>query len=238
MFAVIFEVQPKKSHWDDYLNLAKRLKPELAKIDGFLDNERFGSTRTQGRILSLSTWRDEKALIRWRTLGVHHEVQERGRFEIFADYHLRVAEITADSEAPKDQELQQQRFDLTEVGTAKFVTISEVTPCETGTSVASDLEGLPENGAHGVVDREVFESIYNPGKLLLLVSWSDAAACERFAPTSTAAGTLRHRRARVIRDYGLSDRREAPQYYPAVATSQGLKPKSVATAPRVPARAR
>ena len=96
MFAVIFEVQPKKSHWDDYLTFAKRLKPELEKIDGFIDNERFGSTRTQGRILSLSTWRDEKAIIRWRTLGAHHEVQEKGRFEVFEDYHPRVAEITAD----------------------------------------------------------------------------------------------------------------------------------------------
>jgi hypothetical protein len=38
-------------------------------------------------VLSLSTWRDEKALIRWRTLGVHHEVQEKGRFEVFEDYH-------------------------------------------------------------------------------------------------------------------------------------------------------
>jgi hypothetical protein len=27
---------------DDYLNQAKLLKPELEKIDGFIDNERFG----------------------------------------------------------------------------------------------------------------------------------------------------------------------------------------------------
>ena len=80
MFAVIFEVQPKKERWDDYLNLAKFLKPALEKIDGFIDNERFASKRTKGRLLSLSTWPDEKAIIRWRTLGMHHEVQEKGRF--------------------------------------------------------------------------------------------------------------------------------------------------------------
>ena len=79
MFAVIFEVQPRKERWDDYLNLAKILKPELERIDGFIDNERFGSQRTEGRVLSLSTWRDEKAVIRWLTLGVHHEIQEKGR---------------------------------------------------------------------------------------------------------------------------------------------------------------
>jgi len=76
MFAVIFIVQPKKDRFDDYLNLAKLLKPDLEKIDGFIDNERFSSKRTEGRVLSLSTWRDEKAVIRWRTLGVHHEVQD------------------------------------------------------------------------------------------------------------------------------------------------------------------
>ena len=73
------------------------LRPEIEKIEGFLDNERFTSQRTQGRVLSLSTWRDEKAVIRWRTLAVHHQVQEKGRFEVFEDYHLRVGEITADS---------------------------------------------------------------------------------------------------------------------------------------------
>src|SRR5580698_9179154 len=111
MFAVIFEVKPKSERKDDYLNLAKTLKPELEKIDGFIDNERFGSKRHEGRILSLSTWRDEKAVIRWRTLGMHHDIQEKGRAEIFEDYHLRVGEITADTHIPKGQTLQEQRFD-------------------------------------------------------------------------------------------------------------------------------
>jgi antibiotic biosynthesis monooxygenase len=57
IFAVIFEVQPKKEAWDRYLELAKFLKPELEQIDGFIDNERFASQRTDGRVLSLSTWR-------------------------------------------------------------------------------------------------------------------------------------------------------------------------------------
>ena len=36
MFAVIFEVVPKQELWNEYLDLAKLLKPELEKIDGFL----------------------------------------------------------------------------------------------------------------------------------------------------------------------------------------------------------
>jgi heme-degrading monooxygenase HmoA len=219
MFAVIFIVQPKQDRFDDYLSLAKLLKPELEKIDGFIDNERFGSKRTAGRVLSLSTWRDEKAVIRWRTLGVHHGVQEKGRLEVFEDYHLRVGEITADNEVPKGQQLRELRFDATETGNAKVVTISELVPAKDGKPASADLVtdlGLPKSSTAGVIDREVFESIYNPGKLLLLVSWRNAAAAEHWKPRPVAEDRLRHRSVRVIRDYGMFDRREAPQFYPEV----------------------
>ena len=128
MFAVIFEVQPKPGRFEEYLNYAKYLKPELEKIDGFIDNERFASKRNGSRVLSLSTWRNEKAVVRWRTRGVHHEVQQKGRFEVFEDYHLRVGEITADTHIPKDQTLEDQRLDETEIAEAKVATISELSP--------------------------------------------------------------------------------------------------------------
>ena len=55
MFSVIFEVHPKQEKFDLYLDLAKGLKPILEGIDGFIDNERFESTRRLGWILSHST---------------------------------------------------------------------------------------------------------------------------------------------------------------------------------------
>ena len=54
----------------------------------------------EGWILSLSNWRDEKSLVRWRTHRRHHEIQQKGRDEILADYHLRVGQITADNQVP------------------------------------------------------------------------------------------------------------------------------------------
>ena len=56
-------------------------------------------------MLSLSIWADEKAVIRWRTHAMHHGVQEKGRFEVFEDYHLRVGEITADTHVPPGQDV-------------------------------------------------------------------------------------------------------------------------------------
>jgi len=60
MFVVLFEVQPHPELFDEYLGVAKLLRPDLEAIDGFIDNTRFASARTPGRLLSLSTWRDEK----------------------------------------------------------------------------------------------------------------------------------------------------------------------------------
>src|SRR5438046_3989650 len=124
MFAVIFEVNPKPEQWEAYLGYAKLLRPELEQIDGFIDNERFSSLRRAGWLLSLSIWRDEKAVIRWRTRAGHHEVQEKGRTEVFGDYHLRVGEINADNRLPAGQLLRQQRFDET-AAAAKVITPSE-----------------------------------------------------------------------------------------------------------------
>ncbi len=214
MFVVIFEVQPKPDHTDEYLKLAEHLRPMLEEIDGFLDVERFASRRIEGRLLSLSTWLDEKALVRWRTHAEHHRVQAKGRTQVFADYRLRVGEVTADTQPPAGIPVEQTRFDETEIGAAKAVTITEmrVDPKSvTAPDLVSSRLGLGP-GTAGLVDQEVFASIYTPGKLVLLASWRDAAAAESWKP---AGGTARHRKIRIIRDYGMFERREAPQYYPA-----------------------
>jgi len=219
MFAVIFEVQPKKERWDDYLALAKQLKPKLEAIDGFIDNERFGSKKTEGRVLSLSTWQDEKAVIRWRTEGEHHGVQEKGRGEIFEDYHLRVGEITADSAPPKGIAIVEQRFDETIVGAAKTCSITEISPgAGAALRAAAILDQLRlDPHQDGLLDHELFESITHPGKLLVLGSWRDTTAAAAWKPAPFAgAGEIRHRQVRVIRDYGMFERREAPQFYPAI----------------------
>jgi heme-degrading monooxygenase HmoA len=219
MFAVIFEVQPRSGQWDAYLGLAGMLRPELLKIDGFIDNIRYGSKRHEGWVLSLSTWRDEKALVRWRTHATHHDVQGQGRGGIFRDYHLRVGQVTADSEPPPGHVVREQRLDETEEGTAKFVSIVAMqwpAGLERDASPARIGEQLGlRNAADGLVDWDVFEAILTPGALLLLLSWRDAASAEA-AGAAIPAGA-RHRGVRVVRDYGMFRRHEAPQYYPDVA---------------------
>src|ERR1700684_1645605 len=116
MFVVVFEVHPAPGKKDEYLGLAKHLKPILESIDGFIDNERFESKRREGWALSLSTWRAEKAVVRWRTQSEHHKIQEQAPNGIFSDYPLRVCEVTADSHPPKNLQVIEQRLDVSEVG--------------------------------------------------------------------------------------------------------------------------
>jgi heme-degrading monooxygenase HmoA len=101
VFSVLFEVQPQPDQWDAYLNYGRMLRPELERIKGFVDNVRYRSLTREGWILSLSGWRDEKALIRWRTNASHHGAQEKGRGRVLRDYHLRVGQITRDTRLPE-----------------------------------------------------------------------------------------------------------------------------------------
>jgi heme-degrading monooxygenase HmoA len=95
MYAVIFEVLPTQSGMEAYLGLAAALRPQLEQIDGFISVERFRNLMQPGWLLSLSMWRDEAALIRWRSHGEHHAAQTRGRDAIFDDYRIRVAAMSA-----------------------------------------------------------------------------------------------------------------------------------------------
>ncbi|MDQ6621470.1 MAG: antibiotic biosynthesis monooxygenase [Pseudomonadota bacterium] len=114
MIAVIFEVWPAEGKLEEYLGLAAQLKPVLEQVDGFISVERFQSLTTPGKYLSLSIWRDEEAVARWRAIEAHRNVQSRGRSDVFADYRLRVAGVVRDygmherEEAPADSRVVHQ----------------------------------------------------------------------------------------------------------------------------------
>ena len=93
MMAVIFEVWPASGRKDDYLKMAAALKSEVEQIDGFISVERFESMAKPGRLVSVSYWRDEDSVKRWREHNRHHLAQLSGRGQIFADYRITVAEV-------------------------------------------------------------------------------------------------------------------------------------------------
>jgi heme-degrading monooxygenase HmoA len=220
MFCVLFEVHPRPDQWEAYLGHARLLRPELERIDGFIDNVRYRSLTREGWVLSLSSWRDEKALVRWRTQPEHHEVQRKGREEVFLDYHLRVGELTRDTRPPAGLELIEQRLDTTVAGAATAVTLVDATrPPDSseagapGPDAAAAWLGLHRD-AEGLVGWDVFDAVLTPGDRVLLLSWRTPAAAAAFEQRAPLPPGARLRQVRIIRDYGMFDRREAPQYYP------------------------
>src|SRR5262249_41548644 len=180
-------------------------------------------------ILSLSEWRDEKALVRWRTQAMHHGAQEKGRFEVFLGYRLRVGQVTHDTHVPDGHALAEQRLDETEVGEGTTVALIDAKrPAEWVKNVeANDVAawlGL-KTGAAGLVSWDVFDAVLSPGDVILLMCWRDKDAAEAFGNRANLPAGGRMRRIRIVRDYGMTDRREAPQDYPEV------KPVASASAP-------
>jgi heme-degrading monooxygenase HmoA len=108
MIAVIFEVWPAEGRANEYFELAAALRADLERMGGFISIERFQSLTSPGKYLSISFWRDEDALTRWRNLEDHRRAQAKGRGGIFTDYRLRVASVLRDygmrerAQAPED----------------------------------------------------------------------------------------------------------------------------------------
>lgn len=114
MIAVIFEVEPQPDRKDRYLDIAAGLRPALEAVEGFISVERFQSLTVPNKLLSLSFFKDENAVRRWRETGKHRWAQSQGRRDVFADYRLRVAHIVRDyslqcrEQAPADSKLHNQ----------------------------------------------------------------------------------------------------------------------------------
>ena len=96
MLTVIFEVTPLPGQAQRYFDIAAALAGELQRIDGFVSVERFQSLADPEKILSLSFFRDEAAVARWRAAGPHRQAQAAGRDHVFARYRLRVAAVLRD----------------------------------------------------------------------------------------------------------------------------------------------
>ncbi len=108
MIAIIFEFTPEEGRKQEYLDLAAGLRAELERADGFISIERFESLTAPGRFVSLSYWRDEDAVRKWRNVQLHRQAQARGRAGLFTSYRLRVAQVLRDygmderAQAPRD----------------------------------------------------------------------------------------------------------------------------------------
>src|SRR5262249_22286639 len=142
----------------------------------------------------------------------------KGREEVLLDYHLRVGQITKDTSPPAGHSLREQRLDETEVGQGTTVILIDARQTKewvekNGHEDIAAWLGLQPN-SKGLVSWDLSDAVLTPGDVILLSAWRDHEAAEAFEVAARLPEGARLRRVRVVRDYGMFDRREAPQYYP------------------------
>ncbi len=201
MIALFFEVTPRPGQDDRYLEIAAGLKPELEASGGIVYLDRFRSLVRPRTLLSHQLWADEAALARWRANGRHYGAQTSGRRDVLEDYRLRVGAVVA---ATTDWRVDSLEPGLTYNDPARK-------PERWLLVVRSDgqLFNSPE------VTGEGWRSVYNDAGHALVAEVAGRADGEALIaaaakdPCVSAAHLVL-----VSRDYGMFDRREAPQYFP------------------------
>ena len=193
MQALLFEVMPRPGHEDHYLERAAALRPVLEKNAGLIFIDRFRSLERSGLILSHSLWKDEASLARWRVDAKHQVAQKAGRNTHFADYRLRIAQVLDDA---RDGEA--NAYNDPELISPRFVAIIETS-------------GQPFDGAG-----EAFSSVYRDDAFVIVATPETRQDGEQMVATAAGRGHVTSARLCLVsRDYGMFDRAEAPQYFPA-----------------------
>lgn len=222
MIALFFEVLPRPDHEGTYFEMAAKLKPALDASGGlqFLDRSR--STRRPGWFLSHQIWRDEAAMTRWRVNAAHHRTQACGRTDILADYRLRVGSIIAEV-GPGNG--------LSDYSCDPLLAYNHPADQPERTLVSIITKAVPTTA---LPPAELYDSVYDRGLNVIVapvrdrsegmatLARLDSSLIEAHGSDFDAGGgtaNTHHYMARlclISRDYGMFDRREAPQYFEPV----------------------
>jgi heme-degrading monooxygenase HmoA len=205
MIGLFFEVQTREGHRDQYLDLAASLKPALEKMGGCLFIDRFKSLTREHLLLSYQIWQDEGTLTAWRVHGYHHKVQEIGREQVFADYRIRIAQLIHEARPGQPVWQPDRRTPYNDPARRQpsYVLAAE-----------SKSAKLPVETEWR---RDAFESVYRDGYFAHLIDIPHSQSGIDFGARLFADPTTEYVRIfEVMRDYGMYERAEAPQYYPPV----------------------
>jgi heme-degrading monooxygenase HmoA len=205
MIGLFFEVQTRPGHRDQYLDLAASLKPALEATGGCLSIERFRSLTREDLLLSYQIWQDEGALTAWRVHGQHHKVQELGRERVFADYRIRIAQVIHEARPRQPVWQPERRTPYNDPARRRPTYVLAAESKSARLPVGTEWR------------HDTFESVYRDGQFAHLIDLPDPQSGIDFGAGLFADPTTEYFRVfEVMRDYGMYERAEAPQYYPPV----------------------
>jgi len=207
MMSLFFEVEVRPERAEQYLNLAASLKPRLDAMGGCLFLDRFKSLSRDNLLLSYQIWQDEGAMTAWRVDAQHHKVQTLGREKVFSGYRLRIAQVIHEARRGQPIWRPERRTPYNDPARRKptYMLVSESTSATP--PVRSDWSN------------DAFASVYREGQFAHLIELPDIRSGVAFGDRLLTDPTTEYVRiVEVIRDYGMYDRSEAPQYYPPLGS--------------------
>jgi len=141
----------------------------------------------------------------WRTNEIHHKAQTLGRTQIFLDYRLRVAQVLREEE-PGKPAWNAQRLNVYNDPVHKsprYIMAVQSTSADFAAPEATRIES--------------YASIYREGEFLHVAEVpSLRAGLEVSENCRVGAPAYNYRVCEIERDYGMFERAEAAQYYPAM----------------------
>ena len=72
---------------------------------------------------------------------------------------------------------------------------------------------------------DIFDAVLAPGDLILMITWKDSIAAQKYDDTVFPKDNARVRKSGSSVTTGSTDRREAPQYYPDASGGGASTPK-------------
>ena len=192
MYALFFEVRPKPGHLPHYFEHVERLRPALARHEGLLFLDRYRSLTDDAILLSHQHWRDEAAILGWRRDSLHLQSQQAGRYQHFADYRIRVASLVCQWIDGQFSDAAQDQLEGSDEGRFVIAAYSQA------------AEGqLPTPAG--------FESVNRQGAFISLQEVPSRSLAQASVRASSELPGMQSARAfRVVRDYGMLEREEAP----------------------------
>jgi heme-degrading monooxygenase HmoA len=205
MIGLFFEVQTRPGHADQYLELAASLKPALEASGGCRFIDRFRSVTRENLLLSYQIWQDEGSMTAWRAHGYHHEVQKAGREKVFSDYRIRVAQLIHEARPGQPVWQPDRRTPYNDPARRRPTYVLAAESKSARVPVETEWR------------RDAFASVYRDRHFAHLIDLPDQHSGVEFGARLFADPTIEYFRVfEVMRDYGMYDRTEAPQYYPDV----------------------
>ncbi len=192
MQSVLFDVLPKDGHVEEYFSMAAHLKPIVEQNPGFISVERFTNLQKKDWYLSFSCWKDEESLAQWRCQPDHNGAQVCGRNKVFDDYRLRVS---TSKEADQIGESPDREQILLLIGQFDGVQIA---------LTQAPLRNFKNKSYRGVLD---------PNRGISIIEFSPNASIDCRLIQSSVADSVKLFWFKVLRDYGMFDRAEAPTQF-------------------------